>query len=149
MQILSQTAGYAILTLCYLHGREAQWVPAKLIADATGIPKPYLSRILHVLAQSGFIISKRGVGGGVALAFEATEISVWDVAELVDPTVNHPSCILGFTVCSDQQPCPAHQSWKTTQSRMRAQLRDMTIADVAAVEQAESGRIGKPNKPEA
>ena len=144
MQILSQTAGYAIVALSYLHGRDEDWVQAKDIAEATGIPRPYLSRILHLMGKNGLINTKRGYRGGVALARPTEDITLLEVAEAIDATVSKPKCLIGLAECSDDRGCPAHDYWIREQSKMQSKLNRLTLASVAKFEKRSNGRLLGP-----
>jgi len=141
MQILSQTTGYAVLALSYLHGHEDEWVLAKDIAVATGVPGPYLSRILHQLGKSGLILTKRGYKGGVRLSRPAEDITLLEVAETIEPNVREPRCVLGLGECTDDRGCPAHEVWVKEQASIRNLLKTMTLAEVAKFERREDGRL--------
>lgn len=144
MQVLSQTAGYAIVALSYLHGRDEDWVQAKDIAQATGIPRPYLSRILHLLGKNGLIHTKRGYRGGVALARPTEKITLLQVAEAIDATISKPKCLIGLAECSDNRGCPAHDYWIREQSKMQSKLNRLTLASVAKFEKRSNGRLLGP-----
>ena len=144
MHIPSQTAGYAIVALSYLHGRDEQWVQAKDIAEATGIPRPYLSRILHLLGKSGLINTKRGYRGGVALTRPTRKITLLQVAEAIDAPVARPKCLIGLAECSDDRGCPAHDYWVRERARMRSKLSRLTLASVAKFEKRSNGRLLGP-----
>ena len=103
---LSQTTGYAILALSCLVDAEDRWVLSREIAARTGIPQPYLSKILHALGRSGLIEAKRGYCGGIALARPARQIRISDVAEAVEGPKWLPECMLGLSECSDLRCCP-------------------------------------------
>ncbi|MHC5013665.1 MAG: RrF2 family transcriptional regulator [Planctomycetota bacterium] len=72
MLSLSHTTGYAILALACLEGAGGRWVLSTEIAELTGTPRPYLSRVLHTLRRSGLVRAKRGYRGGFALARAAS-----------------------------------------------------------------------------
>ena len=76
------------------------------IAAARGLPAPYLSRLLADLGRSGWLHSRRGPGGGAALARPPDSIAVAEImsppprpsdlppaldrlADAVDDAVNH------------------------------------------------------------
>ena len=44
----------------YLRGTVGELVTVKEIAEATGISKPYLGKILHYLRRAGLLKAKRG-----------------------------------------------------------------------------------------
>ena len=105
MQLLSQTAGYAIVALSFLYGRDDEWVLARDIADATGIPRPYLSRILHLLGKSGLILTKLGYRGGVSLSRPPEKITLLEVAKAIDATISRP--VFSAIMANFALPCPA------------------------------------------
>jgi Rrf2 family protein len=136
MHALSHTTGYAIVALGFIATADRPWLQAKTIAQATGIPKPYLSKILHALGKAGLLRTKRGAGGGVTLARPADQVTLLDVAQAVEPASNEPRCFLGMATCSDDRPCPMHTYWKAAREQTQQQLSQMTLARVAAHQQA-------------
>jgi Rrf2 family protein len=144
MLCLSQTTGYAILALsCLEQGDGENWILAKDIAECTGIPKPYLSKILHSLQGSGLIAAKRGYRGGFALARPSGEISLLEIAEAVEGGDLLSCCLLGLTSCSEDRPCPAHSFWAVERERIREELSSRTLRDVARFERERGGlRLG-------
>jgi len=131
---LSKTSGYAISALSRLSGPGGGWSLAKDLASSTGVPRPYLSSILHTLARNGLIRAKRGYRGGFALAAPAEQISVFQVVEAIDGPAWRGSCLLGLTECSDERACPTHAFWKAERNRIERYLRSMSLAQVAAFE---------------
>jgi len=143
MNALSHTAGYAIVALSFVGSTRNRWAQAQEIADQTGIPKPYLSKILHALGKAGVIRTKRGIGGGVALSRPASELSLLEVANAVEPLVTQSRCFLGMAVCADDRPCPMHDYWKRTRDDIRRRLGQTTLANLAE-HQAASGFRAAP-----
>jgi Rrf2 family protein len=139
MLSLSQTAGYAILALGCLHETSGRLAQSQELADCTGVPKPYLSKILNSLAQRGLIIAKRGYRGGFALARPAYTITVLDVVEAVEGKPWVPQCLLGLMPCTDTRSCPMHNFWVKQQNAIEKEMRHVTLADVADFER----RAGK------
>jgi Rrf2 family protein len=110
-------------------------VRAQEIAERTGVPRPYLSKILHALGQHGLILTKRGYQGGFALSAPATKISLLDVAEAVEGSEWAPKCVLGLAKCSDARACPMHEYWKREQQRIADKLSKVTLREMAHFEQ--------------
>lgn len=132
--MLSQAVGYAILALGQIAATGGRPVLVKEIAEAAGIPGPYLAKIIHLLARRGLVVTQRGVGGGVTLARPATEISLFDLCEALGDPVTEPRCMLGTAECSDERACPAHSFWTTHRAKTLDFLRRTRVADVAAFE---------------
>ncbi len=132
--MLSQAMGYAISAMGHIACAGGKPVLVKNVAQAAGIPQPYLAKIIHALGRRGLVNTQRGVGGGVTLARDATEITLHDVCIALDPSFAEPTCMLGDVPCSDDRACPAHKFWKDERQRIMAFLATTTVADVAAFE---------------
>jgi len=113
--VLSHTAEYALRTVLYIaeHG-DAGPVRVHQIAAALRIPRNYLSKTLHRLAQAGILTSSRGKGGGFKLAMPAERLHLIGVVGLFDEIGAGRRCLLGRPVCSDRTACRAHERWKAT-----------------------------------
>ena len=140
---MTQSTGYAITALGHVAAMGQRPLLIKEIADATGLPHPYLAKIIHTLARRGLVVTRRGVGGGVALAREACSITLFDVAEAMDDPLLDERCMLGAAVCSDERACPTHAFWSQHRQHQIDFLRERNLADVAAFElrQAERGAV--------
>ena len=141
MLALSQTTGYAILALSCLEESKGALMLAQDIARYTGIPLPYLSKILHSLGQSGLIHGKRGYRGGFVLAHPASRITLMDIVEAVDGHKWEPRCLLGLEECSDERACPTHEFWKVERQRIEDELRRITLHEVARFERMHGVRL--------
>jgi len=54
------------------------------IAERDQIPQKYLEQVLLNLKNSGILVSKRGMGGGYALARPPAEISLGDILRVIE-----------------------------------------------------------------
>lgn len=129
--MLSQTAEYALRTVVFLAGRREQPVRIDEIATALDIPRNYLSKVLHRLAQESILASTRGQGGGFRLGSPAERIRLLDVIEPFDHIGSQRRCLLGREVCSDQRACEAHEAWKEVGAQVAAFFAGTTVADLA------------------
>lgn len=130
--MLSQTAEYALRTVLFIAQQAPEHGPvaAETIADALGIPRNYLSKTLHRLAQAGVLASARGKGGGFTLAAPPERIPLVEVVGLFDQVQTARACLLGRPVCSDRTACEAHAQWKDVSERVAAFFRDTTVGDL-------------------
>lgn len=83
---------------------------SKTISDDMGIPRNFLSKILHRLVQTGLINSIRGTKGGFVLAKNPEEISLRDVVGEFMRLDQYEKCFLGFKECDGS--CGVHDRWK-------------------------------------
>ncbi len=83
--MLTKKGKYGLKALVELGQAEAgQTMPLSDIASANDIPKPFLEVILGELRQAGFVRSKKGKGGGYALALPPAEIMIGHVIRILD-----------------------------------------------------------------
>jgi Rrf2 family protein len=100
------------------------------VADCTGIPHSYLSKLIHKLAKKGLVTARRGHHGGVVLARPSSEITLADLSEAIDGVAWRDRCLMGLLGCSDAAPCVLHQFWQETMAQILGRLRAVTLADL-------------------
>jgi len=132
---LSATDIYAFQALGFLGTQpRSRWISSEGISGATGVARPYLLRILSVLHGRGLVASKKGAGGGYALARPAEEISLRDVLRAVDGPVAPLACVsLNWRVsCRDEGRCHARGAvWERVRERLLEVLADVSVEDLA------------------
>src|SRR5512139_2261819 len=101
MMTLSQSTGYAINALTCIAEHHGEPVLIRDIARLAEIPAPYLAKLMPKLAAAGLVQSKRGFNGGVKLARDPGEITVFEIVEAIDGPSSPNECLLGMAVCSD------------------------------------------------
>jgi len=138
---LAKTSGYAILALGCLQESADRFVLAKDIAKCTGVPKPYLAKILNSLVEHNLVTTKRGRTGGFGLARPASQISVLEIAEAVEGASWNSQCILGLPPCSARRKCPLHAFWIKQLTAMRKKLQSITVADAAKFERLSRSQL--------
>ena len=111
----------------FLRGTRGELVTIREIAEATGISKPYLGKILHYLRRAGLLEAKRGQGGGFALAREPGEISVFDVILAVEGESWRVGCLLYPETPADQVGCSVRGLWGDLRALIEEKLRSVTL----------------------
>ena len=127
---LSQTTGYAVRALQCLKEPGGHPVLVEEVADCTGIPRSYLSKLVHKLAKKGLVVARRGHHGGVVLARPSNEITLEDLSEAIDGVAWRKRCLMGLLGCTDAAPCVLHGFWQETLEQILARLRSVTLADL-------------------
>jgi len=139
MLSLSQTTGYVVLALSRLNPPGGTPVRVAHIAELTGIPQPYLQKVMHRLATRGLVTTVRGRSGGLLLGRDPRKISLMQVAEAVEGRQWLPACILGLEDCSDLRCCPTHEFWKVERAKIEEELRGTVLSDVIDFERVRGG----------
>jgi Rrf2 family protein len=130
--LYSKPCEYAIRALAYM-AREphSRAVTGREIARAEKLPAPILGKILQDLARRGLLRSRRGPGGGFVLARPARKITLRDIVEATDGLEQFRDCAVGLERCSDESPCPLHDSWKSVRRRFERYLERTTLEAMA------------------
>jgi len=133
---LSATDVYALQALGYLaHAHGRGWVGSDAVVEATGVAKPYLARVLADLVGSGILTSKKGAGGGYALARDPATIDLREVMRAIDGPVAPLSCVS----LNWHQPCELDDRCHA-RSVIWIRVRDAVLDALAQVSVADLGR---------
>ena len=128
--ILLPSTGYALRALAVLP-TDGSYKQAREVAEQLGIPGPFLSKVLKILAKGGFLTSMRGPQGGYCLAKPAHRITVFDVIERMQGTGVLSGCIMGLSVCPWQaQVCALVPVWNEIKDHLRQATAAVTVQDL-------------------
>lgn len=130
MMCLSQTSGYAVRALSCLESDPARPRLIRELAVQTGIPKPYLAKIMHQLTACGLVVARRGYQGGVSLARPAAKVTLLEVVRAVEGEHWIAPCILGLEGCDANHLCVTHQMWSRVRAQVERKLSRTTLAQV-------------------
>ncbi len=130
--IYSSACEYAIRAMAYLATRETgQRALAREVAEKENIPGPFLGKVFQTLVKGGLLNSTKGPGGGFSLARDPEEITLYDIRAVVDGVGDLEECAVGLSECSDDQPCPLHDSWKPIRTQIVDYLKATTLREMA------------------
>lgn len=129
--MFSQTVEYALRAVVHLADQSPSPRTTKQIAEATLVPKPYLSKVIQGLCGAGILQSKRGVGGGVALVKSPAELTILDVVNAVEPIARIRHCPLGLKAHGTRLR-PLHKRMDNALAMVEAAFRQTTLAEVLA-----------------
>ena len=91
MRLTSYT-DYALRTLMYLAINRDQLATIQDIADAHGIAKNHLTKVVHHLGVLGLIDTVRGRNGGLRLGREPEDINIGDVVRQTETDFHMAAC---------------------------------------------------------
>ncbi|MCE9532201.1 MAG: Rrf2 family transcriptional regulator [Planctomycetes bacterium] len=129
--MFSQTVEYALRAVVYL----AEQVDARTtqqIAVVTKVPAAYLAKVLQNLSRFEVVRSQRGLHGGFSLGKSATELTIWEVVQAVEPIRRIRECPLELESHRTKL-CALHRKLDDALAEIERTFRDCTIADILAV----------------
>lgn len=129
--MISQTAEYALRAAAALASHPDESMVTQRLAELTKVPPGYLSKVLQALGRAGLVRSRRGLGGGFELTRGATEITVYDVVQAVDPVQRIRTCPLGLSAHGVRL-CPLHRRLDDAMKLVEDAFRKSTLAEVLA-----------------
>jgi Rrf2 family transcriptional regulator, nitric oxide-sensitive transcriptional repressor len=82
---LTLFSDYALRVLLFAEAAGDRLVTIDEIAEAYGISRPHVMKVVSALTRSGYLHSVRGRTGGVQLGMPADEINLGDVVRETEP----------------------------------------------------------------
>jgi len=138
--MLSGKARYALKALLYLAGHPDRPVLIAEIAAAHQIPRKFLDAILLDMKNKGFLISKRGKGGGYQLALTPERIVIGAVLRSIDGPFAPIACASRSAYrpcddCDNVDQCPIRLLMTQVRDAISAVLDTTTLADFCRLPQ--------------
>ncbi|CAH1079960.1 Rrf2 family transcriptional regulator [Candidatus Nitrotoga sp. 1052] len=83
---------YSLRTLIYLGALQSRLVTISEVAENYGISQSHLTKVVHQLANRGYIQTTRGKGGGMRLARLPQLINIGDVVRDMEENIDLVEC---------------------------------------------------------
>ena len=102
--MLTNQGKYGLKAMVHLAGLEpGALAQVQDVADQNTIPKKFLDQILSELRTAGLVFSKKGKGGGYALAQPAHKISIGQIVRVLDGPLAPIQCasVTAYRPCDD------------------------------------------------
>jgi Rrf2 family protein len=129
---LTRAADYAVRVMIQLAALPAgSRVQRNALAEATGVPESFMSKVLQGLVRARLVTSRRGVDGGFELSVAADRVSLLNVVEAIEGPIQLNFCLGPGHDCERQNYCAAHYVWAEAQDAMTNVLRRGNIAELA------------------
>lgn len=95
---ISEAASIAIHSLALISSSGTK-LNAKKIASILHVSHNHLAKILQILTRSEFLTSNRGPGGGFILKKDASQISMLEIYQLIEGSVECQFCGISENSC--------------------------------------------------
>lgn len=128
---LSLHADYALRVLIYLGTHPGRVVPTQEISSAYSISRHHLVRVIHTLAEHGYVDVHAGRSGGVMLAREPHLIPLGDVIRNAEPNLRLVECFDKSTnTCPIASVCGLKGMLNEALSAFLNAMNRYTVADI-------------------
>ncbi|MCX7005499.1 MAG: Rrf2 family transcriptional regulator [bacterium] len=129
MKLLTKKTDYAVRALLRLAQHDGR-LSARRIAAAEHIPLQFLRAIVQTLAQAGYVTTREGVTGGVALARAPRAIRLADILQLFQGTLDMTECLFRKKVCRNRATCVLRHRLLDIEHTVLAKFQRITIASL-------------------
>lgn len=127
--IFSRQCEYGLQAVLVLATKKSiGWTSISEITERLQVSEHFLAKILQDLSRRKILISRKGPQGGFKLARPSNQITLFEIISLIDGTDFLEQCILGFSDCSAENPCPVHDSWSLIRDNVKKMLLKNSIA---------------------
>ncbi len=99
----------------------------KNISEKQRVTEAYLEQIMIPLKRGGIVGTVRGCNGGYELRKPPAEITVLEVIELFEGTINLADCSSGKKPCERADNCPTISIWKDLEKTFREKADSITL----------------------
>jgi Rrf2 family protein len=132
--VFNRETEYSIRALVYIKvsNLKGRLPGSAEISVETDAPHFYISKILQKLVRAGVIGSVKGKGGGFFFDKNKPDISLEELIVITEGSKRLYGCGFGFSTCSDDNPCPIHNSYSKVRSALLEMVKVETIGTIAS-----------------
>lgn len=102
----------------------------KDIAKKEDISEKYLSQLMIPLKSRGLIVSSRGAHGGYNLAKNPSLITIKDIVQTLEGSLNLVECVNNPSVCDRTSKCITRDVWEILDQKISETLSSITLNDL-------------------
>ncbi|QEC53171.1 BadM/Rrf2 family transcriptional regulator [Anseongella ginsenosidimutans] len=127
--MFTKACEYGIRAMIYITAasKEGAKMSIKDICREIGAPEHFTAKILQDLSRKGLVSSLKGPSGGFFMEQHQGNINLMEIVEAIDGNGLFTGCGLGLKQCSEVQPCPIHNQFKTIRDSLQKMLLETTV----------------------
>ena len=132
VMFFSKTFSYALRGILYiaLVQNEKQRVQLEEIADKLGVPRHFMGKVLKQLVKEKLLYSTKGPYGGFYLQEDTLSKPVLNIVAITDGLTGFKKCVLRFSECNLQNPCPMHKKVEAIVKELQKVIGETTIGEL-------------------
>jgi Rrf2 family protein len=133
---ISRRTDYAIRLIAALLLNDGKPLSVREAATMQDVPYAFARSIQHDLVRSGILSSVRGAQGGMLLAVDPQDLTLYRLIETVQGPVSVAICTTDAEWCARHKGCQFHAVWNGINAIMEDYLSSVSIKDLLDGEQA-------------
>jgi Rrf2 family transcriptional regulator, iron-sulfur cluster assembly transcription factor len=132
--MFSKACEYAIRASIYicLESKNGSKVGLKDIAKNVDSPEAFTAKILQKLVKNKVVDSLKGPTGGFFIPEEKKgRIRLSQIVKAIDGDSVYNGCGLGLRECSEINPCPLHDKFRSVRNSLRDMLESTSLKELS------------------
>ena len=130
---LTRFTDYGLRSLMYLAAQPDRFSSVREISDHFGISRNHLVKVVHRLAQLGYVNSTKGKGGGIRLAHDPKSVRLGDLVRALETNMTIVECFNRETnTCTMISGCTLKHFLADANTAFLHSLNQHTLADTTA-----------------
>jgi Rrf2 family protein len=125
-----KTTEYAIRVMVFLANNRQTLYSTNRLHRILNIPYKYLGRLMHTLTRVGLLEVEMGKNGGYRINRQRKEIYLYQIIGAIEGLESYSRCVLGFSECSDENPCPLHAHWLAQREYLKKMVYNLSLKDL-------------------
>lgn len=142
---LTSFTDFGLRMLMRMAGDPARAFSTSELAKDLGLSRNHLAKIMQHLSRAGFIVTRRGGGGGAVLARPAAEIRLGDIVRVLEEGQPLVDCFgPDAGTCSINGRCRLKTHLRSAETAFLDNLNRSTLADIDMAPQSPLGLMSQP-----
>jgi Rrf2 family protein len=137
----SKSFGYALRGVLYIASTDKPRICIEELAEQLKVPRHFLGKVMKSLVKNDILISTKGPTGGFSLNDKTLDTPVITILEVTDGPKQFDACVLRFTKCDAQNPCPLHNTIKDARKKLYENLSETRVRDLIKEGSEETIRV--------
>lgn len=116
------------------------WTTVREVAQRQGLSAPFVAKIVTQAVAAGLVTTRRGTGGGLAIAKTADSINLLEVVKIVEHPLTIAKCTFKPSRCSLSNRCVVHPILDRIQKQLEEVLAQTALSELARAQKSCGGR---------
>ena len=127
MKLITREIDYAVRALIHLAANRNETVTVPELVDELGITRPFLRKIMQLLARAGVIESYKGNKGGFRLIKKPGDIYLIDLIEIFQGKFSLNECLLNKDICPNKGNCILKDRVDDIEEKVKKELESIDL----------------------
>ena len=127
MKLITREIDNAVRALVYLAANRNETVTVPELVDELGITRPFLRKIMQLLAKAGVIESYKGNKGGFRLIKKPGDIYLIGLIEIFQGKFSLNECIMNKDICPNRGNCILKNRIDGIEEKVKKELESINL----------------------